>query len=47
VRVRLDVEGESLIDEAADMLRISDGRQQLLIQWTAGGPEQMWVHCGR
>jgi hypothetical protein len=47
VRVRLDVEGESVFDEAEYVLRISDDRQQLFIQWTADAPEQMWVRCGR
>ena len=47
VRVRLDVEGESLFDEAEYVLRISDDRQQLFIRWTADGPEQMWMRCRR
>ena len=45
VRVRLDVEGESVFDEAEYVLRIADDRQRLFIQWTPDGPEQMWVRC--
>jgi hypothetical protein len=47
VRVRLDVEGESLFDEAEYLLRISGDRERLFIQWTADAPEQMWVRCDR
>jgi hypothetical protein len=47
VRVRFDVEGESVLDEAEWVLRVSPDRRELFVISTPDGPEQHWVKCGR
>ena len=45
VRMRLDVEGESLLDEAEWVLRVTPDRRQLYLTSTPDGAEQRWIKC--